>query len=149
MQRKIIPDIVKEQDVVSFPASASVVDAAKAMADANIAAVIVVDDAGKLTGIVTERDITHRAVAKGTDLGFIRLGDIMTANPDTLAPDDNAGDALELMTNRGYRHLPVANDDKKCIGMVSIRDLYAAVKSSLEDDIRDTEAFVFGDRYSA
>ena len=72
----------------------------------------------------------------------------MTANPDTLAPDDSARDALELMQTRGYRHLPVA-EDGKCVSIVSIRDLYASVKEALEKDIEETQAFVFGDRYGA
>lgn len=73
----------------------------------------------------------------------------MTANPDTLAPSDRASDALELMLTRRYRHLPVLGEDGKCVAMVSIRDLYEAVKEGLEENIRETEAFVFGDRYSA
>ena len=62
---------------------------------------------------------------------------------------DRASDALELMLTRRYRHLPVQDENGKCIAMVSIRDLYEAVKESLEENIRETEAFVFGDRYSA
>ncbi|MCH8237100.1 MAG: CBS domain-containing protein [Proteobacteria bacterium] len=72
----------------------------------------------------------------------------MTKNPDTLAPEDSAGDALELMQSRHYRHLPVV-EDGICVGMVSVRDLYKAAKSALEENIRETEAFVFGDRYGA
>ena len=58
------------------------------------------------------------------------------------------GDALELMQARHYRHLPVVEGDA-CVGMVSIRDLYMAAKTTLEENIRETEAFVFGDRYGA
>ena len=67
---------------------------------------------------------------------------------DTLDPSDSAGDALEMMRNRSFRHLPVSKDGK-IMGMVSVRDLYSAVKADLEDNIRETEAFVFGDRYGA
>ena len=52
------------------------------------------------------------------------------------------------MRVRKYRHLPVVENDQ-VVGMVSIRDLYAAVKQALESDIKETEAFVFGDRYGA
>ena len=98
--------------------------------------------------IITERDLTRRVVAKDLDPKKTPIIDIMTANPDTLSPDDSAGDALELMQSRHFRHLPVV-EDGKCVGMVSIRDLYTAVKSALEENIRETEAFVFGDRYGA
>ena len=72
----------------------------------------------------------------------------MTPNPDTLAPGDSASDALELMQTRNYRHLPVVVDGT-CIAVVSVRDLFKSVKESLEESIRETEAFVFGDRYGA
>lgn len=148
MQRKIMPDIIKQQVVSSLKQDSTVFEAATLMASANIAAVIIVDDDGKLAGIVTERDLTRRVVAKGLEPKETPLADVMTENPDTLSPDDSAGDALELMQARHFRHLPVVEGDE-CVGMVSIRDLYMAAKSSLEESIRETEAFVFGDRYGA
>lgn len=148
MKRKIVPDIVKPTDVASAVATDTIIDAAKVMRDRKIAALIVVDDAGTLTGIVTERDVVFRAVADGLDPTTATVKDIMTANPDTLDPNDIAGDALELMQTRNYRHLPVV-ENGKCIAVVSIRDLFKSVKASLEESIRETEAFVFGDRYGA
>ncbi|HEX9569853.1 MAG TPA: CBS domain-containing protein [Rhodospirillales bacterium] len=148
MQRKIMPDIVKRQTISSLKPENTAHEAATMMLKANIGAVVVLDKQGRLTGIVTERDMTRRVVAKGLDPNKTQLADIMTKNPDTLSPDDSASDALELMQARNYRHLPVV-EDGKCVGMVSVRDLYAAAKSSLEENIKETEAFVFGDRYGA
>jgi CBS domain-containing protein len=149
MQRKIIPDIVQPRDLTATTVDASAETAAKAMAEANVAAIVVLDDDAKLIGILTERDLTRRVVAENKQPSASKVGDIMTANPDTLAPGDRASDALELMLTRRYRHLPVTDEDGKCVAMVSIRDLYEAVKEGLEENIRETEAFVFGDRYSA
>lgn len=148
MKRKIMPDIIKQQVVSSLNQDCSVFEAATLMTSANIAAVVIVDRDGKLSGIITERDLTRRIVAKGLDPKETPIAAVMTENPDTLSPDDSAGDALELMQSRHFRHLPVVDGDK-CVGMVSIRDLYKAAKSSLEESIRETEAFVFGDRYGA
>lgn len=148
MQRKIVPGIVERIDVASVVVSDTVFDAAKIMADKHIAALVVEDAQGSLIGIVTERDMTQRVLAQGLDAKTTPVADIMTERPDTLSPDDSAGDALELMQTRNYRHLPVT-ENGKCIAIVSIRDLYAAVKEALEQDIRETEAFVFGDRYGA
>ncbi len=106
------------------------------------------DDDGKLIGIVTERDVVFRGVAAGLDTTVSTIADIMTANPDTLSPNDSAADALELMQPEKYRHLPVV-DNGNCIVVVSIRDLFSSVKQSLEESIKETEAFVFGDRYGA
>lgn len=148
MQRKIVPDVISEQDVSSVKTEATALEAAEIMAEANIAAVVVTDGNDKLIGIVTERDLTRQVVAKGQVSSQVMIGDIMTKNPDTLAPDDSAIDALKLMQTRRYRHLPVVVDDK-CIGMVSVRDLYQSVMDAIQEDMRETEAFVFGDRYGA
>ena len=148
MQLHIIPDIVNDQKLSVLSQQDTAREAAKQMAEMDIAAIVVTDDGGKLLGIVTERDLTRRVIAGNRDADKVTVGEIMTANPDTLAPGDSALDALELMRTRKYRHLPVV-DEGRVVGMVSIRDLYAAVKTALEKDIRETEAFVFGDRYGA
>ncbi len=146
MKRKIVPDIVKPREVISISPDDTIIDAAAKMVDSYVAALIVTDGKGNLTGIVTERDMTHRVVAKGLDTSTATVAEIMTENPDTLSPDDFATEALDVMQSRHFRHLPVT-DGSKIIGMVSIRDLFAAVKTSLEEDIQEIEAFVFGDRY--
>tara|TARA_B110000438_G_C15532312_1_gene528973 strand:+ start:177 stop:623 length:447 start_codon:yes stop_codon:yes gene_type:complete len=148
MQRKIIPDIVKKQSVSSLKSNSTVFEAATLMTNSNVAAIVVLNEANKLVGIVTERDLTRRAIAKNLDPNKTPIEKIMTKNPDTLAPSDSASDALELMQSRHFRHLPVV-DRETCVGMVSIRDLYKAAKSSLEENIKETEAFIFGDRYGA
>ncbi len=148
MKRKIVPDIVKPREIISVSRDDKIIDAAAKMVDAHVAALVVFDDKENLVGIVTERDMTHRVVAKGLDTGTTTVSEIMTENPDTLTPDDFAMEALDVMQSRHVRHLPVT-DGSKVIGMVAIRDLFAAVKMSMEEDIQETEAFVFGDQYGA
>lgn len=148
MHRKIIPDVVPRRDIRAVKESTTVIECARLMKEIHVAAMIVVDDQGKLIGIITERDMVQRVLAAGLDPNATMVGKVMTRNPDTLSPDDSATDALELMQSRNYRHLPVA-ENGRCIGMVSIRDLYAAAKKALEEEVRETEAFVFGDRYGA
>jgi signal-transduction protein with cAMP-binding, CBS, and nucleotidyltransferase domain len=148
MHRSIIPDVIKEHPVRSLKRSDNALDAAIEMKNSNIAAILITDENGTLEGIVTERDLTRRVIAANLSPKKALLGDIMTADPDTLDPSDSAGDALDMMRSRSFRHLPVSKDGK-IMGMVSVRDLYSAVKADLEDDIRETEAFVFGDRYGA
>ncbi len=148
MLRKIVPDIVQPVDVASVKVDDSCLSAAIVMRDRRIAALIVVDDKDDLIGIVTERDMVFRLTAAGKDAATTKISEIMTANPDTLSLGDSASDALELMQTRNYRHLPVT-EGRKCIAIVSVRDLFSSVKESLEESIRETEAFVFGDRYGA
>jgi CBS domain-containing protein len=106
-------------DLLSVEASMSIVDVSRRMVDRNVGAVLVLDD-GRLTGILTERDIL-RAVARG--LGDdARVADCMTAHPETIGPDDTTQHAVVLMLHGGFRHLPVVVGDD-LVGVVSIRDL--------------------------
>ncbi len=148
MHHPIIPNVITESEVCGLKRTDTAFEAAQLMHKMNIAALIVTDDNGTLVGIVTERDLTRRVIAEDKDPHKTKLELIMTGNPETLAPSDSTGDALELMRSRNFRHLPVV-DDGRVVGMVSIRDLYSAVKADLEDTVRETEAYVFGDRYGA
>ena len=146
MGRKIVPDIVKNQVLTIMAPSHSVRDAAKAMADRNIGAVLVAE-AGRLRGICTERDVAHRVVAKGRDPNLTTIADIMTADPAVVSPDEAPAMALDIMRRIGCRHLPVM-DGERIVGMLSIRDLYAAIHAELEEDIRQRDDFIMGSGYS-
>ncbi len=145
MQRRIVPDLVSNQTLASLPPSATVRDAARVMTERHIGAVLVAVG-GRLQGIFTERDVLARVVAAGLDPDDTVLGGVMTPNPDTVAPNDTALDALRRMTECGYRHLPVV-DGVQMVGIVSIRDLYAAVNSELAEDLEQREAFIFDTGY--
>jgi CBS domain-containing protein len=110
-------------DLLTVDAAAPIVTVAQRMADRNVGAVLVVED-GRLTGIMTERDIM-RAVARGLRDDAV-VGECMTADPDTIAPDDTIEHAAVLMIHGGYRHLPVVDDDD-VVGVLSIRDLVQVV----------------------
>ena len=106
-------------DLLSVETSVSIIEVAQRMVDRNVGAVLVLDD-GRLAGILTERDVL-RAVARGLD-DATRVGDCMTTQPDTIAPDDTTEHAAVLMLHGGFRHLPVVEGDD-LVGVISIRDL--------------------------
>ena len=85
-QLRIIPDIIHNQTISGLSAERPVLEGAKLMAEKNVAAIVVISDDGKLSGIVTERDLTQRVLAKGLDPDKTTIGDIMTKDPDTLSP---------------------------------------------------------------
>ena len=120
MKRKIVPDIVKRREIISVSPDDKIIDAAAKMVDAHVAALVVSDDKENLVGIVTERDMTHRVVAKGMDTRTTTVSEIMTENPDTLNPDNFAMEALDVMQSRHFRHLPVT-DGSKVIGLAVCR----------------------------
>ena len=143
MHKSIVPDIISEkQALTTFSADVTVRQAAKVMAERHIGAVLIMGN-GKLEGIFTERDVLNRVVAPGKDPETLKIGEVMTRNPDTVSPDASALDTLILMQSKGYRHLPVL-DGGELVGIVSVRDLFSAVKRELEEDIQEREAFIFG-----
>jgi CBS domain-containing protein len=106
---------------ITLPATSSVVDAARAMRDAHIGDIIVVDK-GLLCGIVTDRDIIVRGIAEGRDLSRLQLGDICSRELTTLFPTDSVDDAVRIMREKAIRRLPVVEDGAP-VGIVSIGDL--------------------------
>ncbi len=122
----IIPDVVSAQTVRILTPSDSAHKAARLMAEHDISAVIVADRAGRLTGIVTERDVTRRVVAQDLKGSQVTVADIMTPSPETIAPSGTPDEALEMMNRLRVRHLPVV-DGGKVLGIVSIRDLQRSV----------------------
>ena len=146
MQRRIIPGVIDgEQELACLPPSASAQAAAGLMRERRIGAVMVTDGA-RLIGIVTERDLVFRLLAEARDPATTVLGDIMTADPQTLRPDDQALDALEKMRAGHYRHLPVL-DGERIAGMVSVRDLYEAARRTLQEELRSAESLIYGEQY--
>ena len=140
--RKIIPDVIGKQNLIIMSAETTVREAARLMATHKIGAVMV-GEGSRLTGIFTERDLAFKVVAAGRDPDTVRLAEVMTRDPDTLRPDDSAHEALQRMSQRGYRHLPVV-EGGRIVGMVSVRDIYGAMLTQLEDELHDREAFIQG-----
>ena len=146
MKRKIIPDVISgEQEICCVAPDASAEDAARLMSDRHVAAALVLDNED-FVGILTERDLVFRVMAKGRQAKDVLVQDIMTANPITASPDDAAHTALDKMREGHFRHLPVVGDSG-VIGVVSIRDLYEAFAASLKEDLQSAETLIYGDQY--
>ncbi len=141
MQRKIVPDVVSDQTLTCLPPSASVREAVRTMTERHIGAILVAED-GRLQGIFTERDVLARVVATGLNPDKTVLSNVMSPDPDTAGPQDTALDVLQRMAERGYRHLPVVDDNGRLVGIVSIRDLYAAVNTELKEDLQQRDALL-------
>ncbi|HMD46283.1 MAG TPA: CBS domain-containing protein, partial [Acidimicrobiales bacterium] len=105
---------------VTCPPDTSLAHAALVMQEAGIGSVVVVQGA-KVVGILTERDVL-RAAGVQADAAAEPVRLWMTAHPDVLGPDEEAGAAWSSLTHHHYRHLPVV-DDGALVGVVSVRDL--------------------------
>lgn len=148
MQRKIVPDVVRDQKITLLPPTATVMDAVRLMAIKHVGAVVIGLD-GRAEGIFTERDLLMRVVARGLDPDGTPVTRVMTADPETVRPDQPAIDALNRMHERGFRHLPVVGEDGRVIGIVSIRDLNAFVRRQLEEELQERDAFIHDTGYGA
>ena len=73
----------------------------------------------------------------------------MISDPVVLAPDDPQPNPLELMSDPSFSHLPVVDADDQILGIVSIYDLYTAVKKQLEEDVRQREFFILDTGHGA
>ncbi|BFH72517.1 CBS domain-containing protein [Sulfurisphaera javensis] len=108
--------VIKEND--------SIKDAAEEMKKHNLGALVVIDETGKVTGIITERDLV-KVVADGKIDAKVK--DYMTKNVIGVTEETPVTDALDVMLDHGFRHLPIIGKDGKVIGIVSIRDLSKAI----------------------
>ena len=116
----------KVRDVMSaapvcMAAGESVSAAARAMKQHGIGTVLVLTD-GRLSGLVTDRDITVRVLAENRDPRTTRVGDICSGELVVLDPDDDLAEASRLVRDRGVRRIPVLRDGTP-VGVVSIGDL--------------------------
>lgn len=87
---------------------------------------ILIGENDKLSGVVTDRDIVVRALADNYDSDTTKAGEIMTAEVLYCFEDDSKEDILMNMAENGVRRMPVVNNDKNLIGIVSFGDLSAA-----------------------
>lgn len=101
--------------------SACVVDACNRMRDDRSGSVLVTNDSGRLVGIFTGRDAVCRVLAQRLDAATTRLAEVMTRNPTTMSPEQTAIDALRLMHEGNFRHVPLVRNGR-IVGLVSRGD---------------------------
>ena len=128
-------DIILEQHPLVMSETASVKAACERMRDSQAGSVLVTGETGRLVGIFTGRDAVCRVLSEGRDAAGTSLGQVMTPDPATLSPAQSAIDALRLMWDGGFRHVPlVANG--RILGVVSRGD-FKGLEQARHDDERD------------
>src|SRR5665213_1494139 len=83
---------------------------------------LIIMDGGRLLGIFTERDALNKVLAGGLDPGNTKVSEVMTRDPYCIGPTTTVGDAMQLITERRFRHLPVV-ENGKVLAVVSSGDL--------------------------
>lgn len=132
----------KAPEVFAIGPDAPVVDAIRLMAEKRIGALLVMQ-AGKLVGIVSERDYARKVVLQGKSSRDTPVSDIMTPQVMTVGLGDTAEHCMQLVTNRRIRHLPVM-DGEHVLGVVSIGDLVRAVIEDQQVELDQLQRYIAG-----
>jgi CBS domain-containing protein len=135
----------KTKEVWSILPYATVFDALKLMGEKKIGALMVIDDKGKVAGIISERDYARKVILKGKASKDTKVEEIMTPASEMFAvkPENSAEECMILMTGKHVRHLPVFEKDK-FIGVVSIGDVVKSIISEQEALIEHLSGYIAG-----
>ena len=133
-------DLVQDQDTYRATVEQSVLEVARAMVERNIGAVPVLRD-GLLVGVFSERDLMRRVVVEGRDPARTAVGEVMTEDPLTVAPQEDMETCRFLMRRHGFRHLPIC-EGKQLRGMVSMRDIILHDLSERDEEVRMMRAYI-------
>jgi CBS domain-containing protein len=133
MTNRRMSEIVSQQDPLTLPADATVWLACQCMRDRRVGAVLVTDSDRRLVGIFTGRDAVCRVLAEGRTPADTKLVEVMTPEPDTMPPGRTAIDALRLMQDGGYRHVPIV-EQGRVAGVVSHGDFRGLEQARLDEE---------------
>ncbi|MSU79167.1 MAG: CBS domain-containing protein [Gemmataceae bacterium] len=125
VERSLMYDQVKtlKQHVpVTLAHTANLGQAIALMLESNVGAILIVDDAGKLVGIFSERDLLKKIAGQTTTYAELPVTQFMTPRPESVSNTDTLNFVLQKMDAGGYRHVPVL-DDGRPVGIISARDM--------------------------
>lgn len=133
----------KNQQIHSVTPQTSVFEALELMAQKDISAVLVLDG-DNLVGIFTERDYARKVILHGRSSRESQIGELMTANLQTVSPAQTVEDVMGLMTAGRFRHLPVV-ERGKLLGIVTIGDAVRTVMEQQQQTIRQLSGYISGE----
>ncbi|MGB0694025.1 MAG: cyclic nucleotide-binding/CBS domain-containing protein [Rhodospirillaceae bacterium] len=120
MPKRKIHEVMSDRDIVKIGPDQTVREAAQSIKDNHVGSVLV-EERGRLLGILTERDIIERVLCRDLSPDQTLVRDVMTRNPRTVRSDATVFQALQAMKEGGVRHLPVFREDQ-VVSVVSMRD---------------------------
>lgn len=123
------------RNVVYIDENASVNEVAEMMREKHVGSVIVVDQAGKPTGIITDRDLVIEILAEEVSPDSVVLKDIMTPDPIVIKESEDISDALDKMRHKAVRRAPVVDEEGLLSGIISIDDILTTLGADINDII--------------
>jgi CBS domain-containing protein len=130
----------KGRDIFSVGPDDPVLEAIRMMADHHVGALLVMN-ANRLLGIVSERDYARKVILKGRSSADTPVSQIMSSPVATVSLTNSVQECMQMMTSRRIRHLPVV-EDGAVVGMISIGDLVKAVMEEQQQTIEQLESYI-------
>ncbi len=146
MSDRMVSKSMSGRRILSMLPHRSVWEAASVMSQTNSSSVLVLDADHQLLGILTERDMITRVLVKALDPKATPVSAVMTRNPMCVRPDTTVSQAILLMIERGFRHVPVVAHDGRILGVFSSREAMpreidaAMTMAQFHQQIHDTRA---------
>jgi CBS domain-containing protein len=134
------------KNVYSIPESFSVLEAAKYLREKKVRSVGVVDDAGKLIGVISQADVSDKVAAENKCPAWMKVSEIMSTGLLTVTPEATFEDCLKLMEQNSVYHLLVIGEANRYLGMVSVSDLLRVMASDQKARADLLESYMFPNR---
>ncbi len=132
----------KHQELISIAPNRPVFDALVILAEYKIGALAVMDS-DKLVGIFSERDYAREVVLQGRSSKTTHIAEVMTTEVISGKPDDWVDSAMQLMSEKKFRHLPIV-EGEKVLGMLSLGDLVKEIIDDQQRAIKALESYIKG-----
>ena len=139
----VVGDLLTGQELLTLPMSASALEAARAMTEHRVGAVLVTDQNGNLRGIFTERDLMSRVVVAGAQPSRATLESVMTSDVYSVCADAKVADVRLELSRRHIRHVPIV-EGGRVIGMLSLRDILRADLEEITSEVHALEGYFLG-----
>lgn len=135
--------IGSRSDVYSIRDDMTVHEAARYLRERQVRAVGVTDASGRLSGVVSQSDVSDKVAAENKCPAWMRVSEIMSTALVTVSPDRAVADCLRLMEQHGIYHLLVVDGDDRYRGMLSVTDILTVIASDEKSRADMLEAFLF------
>ena len=139
---KTVRDIMRPGFLFTVERDAPVIQAVHVMATHNVGIVSVVDEAHRLIGVLSERDVVQRVVARGLSPARTSVAEVMTTEIIVAAADEDYESAIRKMDGAGIRHLPVVSEGR-VLSMISIRDLIRVDRETTGEELRYLREYLY------
>ena len=142
-----VEDLIRSRsEVYSIAEAMTVHDAARYLRERQVRSVGVLTPGGKLAGVLSQSDISDKVAAENKCPAWMRVTEVMTANPIKVPPNTHLDECLRLMEKHGIYHLPVVDEQETYHGMISVQDLLRVIAFDEKARADMLESFLFSGR---